>query len=177
MMIDDDNDGQMIFVDLGGLKLPNICLTGEEKPRKNLTQETCPDRASNPGPLRDRHACYCLAHSGGRVWILHALSQNHKNQQVAIFVSLLAPHRLAREQHRLFLSCIITGDEEWCFYPNIRKRKEWLSQKKREEYVGNVSISPLGTPFSSVHGSTHYLYWKLSNYFNIFITEEELRVS
>ena len=86
---DDDNDSQMIFGDLGGLKLPNIfligeenpkktsprklvptgdrtqarcmtgahdiCLTGEEKPRKNLTQETCPDRGSNPGPLRDRH--------------------------------------------------------------------------------------------------------------------------
>ena len=53
MMIDDDNDGQMIFGDLGGLNLPDICLTGEEKPRKNLTQETCPDRGSNPGPLRN----------------------------------------------------------------------------------------------------------------------------
>ena len=30
----DDNDGQMIFRDLGGLKLPDICLTGEEKPQK-----------------------------------------------------------------------------------------------------------------------------------------------
>ena len=40
----DDNDGQMIFEDLGGLNLPDMCLTGEEKPRKNLTQETCPDR-------------------------------------------------------------------------------------------------------------------------------------
>ena len=50
----DDNDGQMIFGDLEGLKLPDICLTGEEKPRKNLTQETCPDRGSNPGPLRDK---------------------------------------------------------------------------------------------------------------------------
>ena len=51
MMSDDDNDGQMIFGDLGGLKLPDICLTGEEKPRKNLTQETCPDRGLNLGPL------------------------------------------------------------------------------------------------------------------------------
>ena len=34
MMIDDDNDGQMIFGDLGGLKLPDICLTGEENPEK-----------------------------------------------------------------------------------------------------------------------------------------------
>ena len=49
MMIEDDNDGQMIFGDLGGLKLPDICLTGEEELRKNLTQETCPDRGSNPG--------------------------------------------------------------------------------------------------------------------------------
>ena len=63
-MRNDDNDGQIIFGDLGGLKLPDICLTGEEKPRKNLTQETCPDRGTNPGPLRDRRACCRLAHSG-----------------------------------------------------------------------------------------------------------------
>ena len=63
-MMMDDYDGQMIFGDLVSLKLPDIRLTGEEKPRKNLTQETCPDRGSNPGPLRDKHACYHLFHSG-----------------------------------------------------------------------------------------------------------------
>ena len=61
----DDYDGQMIFGDLVGLKFPHIRRTGEEKPRKNLTQETCPDRGSNPGPLRDKRACYHLFHSGG----------------------------------------------------------------------------------------------------------------
>ena len=45
------------------LKLPDICLTGEEKPRKNLTQVTCPDRGLNPGPLRNKRACYRLLHS------------------------------------------------------------------------------------------------------------------
>ena len=43
-MIMDDCDGQMIFGDLVRLKLPDIRLTDEEKPRKNLNQETCPDR-------------------------------------------------------------------------------------------------------------------------------------
>ena len=62
-MIMDGNDGQMIFGDLGGLKLPDMCLTGEEKPRKNLTQETYPDRGLDPGPLRDKRACYHLLHS------------------------------------------------------------------------------------------------------------------
>ena len=66
-MMMDDYGGQMIFGDLVGLKLPDICLIGEEKPRKNLTQETCPDRRSNPGPMRDKHACYHLFHSGGPI--------------------------------------------------------------------------------------------------------------
>ena len=47
----------------GGLELPVICLTGEENPRKNLTQETCSDRGSNPGPLHDRRTCYRLLHT------------------------------------------------------------------------------------------------------------------
>ena len=60
-----DNDGQMILRDHGGLKLPDICLTGGEKHRKNLTQEICPDRGSNQGPPRNRRICYHLVHSGG----------------------------------------------------------------------------------------------------------------
>ena len=55
----------MMFGDLVGLKLPDIRLTGEEKPRKNLIQETCPNRNSNPGPLLGKRACYHLLHSGG----------------------------------------------------------------------------------------------------------------
>ena len=66
-MIKDDYDGQMLFGDLVGLTLPDIHLTGEEKPRKNLTQEIYPDRESNPGLLRDNRACYHLLHSGGRI--------------------------------------------------------------------------------------------------------------
>ena len=64
-MMMDDYDGQMVCGDLVGLKLPDIRLTGEEKPRKNLTQETCPNWGSNPGPLHDKRACYHLFHSGG----------------------------------------------------------------------------------------------------------------
>ena len=64
-MMMDVSDGQMTFGDLVSLKLPDIRPTGEEKPRKNLTQETCPERESNPGPLRDKRACYHLIHSGG----------------------------------------------------------------------------------------------------------------
>ena len=75
-------------------------------------------------------------HSMGKVqksnvWEPHALSQKHKNQRVARCASLLLRHQLAREQHRPFLSCIITDDEKYYLYANIRKRKEWLSPNKR----------------------------------------------
>ena len=76
-MMMDDYDGQMIFGDLVGLKLPDIRHTGEEKPRKNLSQETYPDRGSNPGPLRDKRACYHLFHSGGRkLWSSYTTCTN-----------------------------------------------------------------------------------------------------
>ena len=68
----------------GGLKFPDICLTGEEKPRKNLTQESCPDRGSNPGPLRDRRACYRLTHSGGPV-----LGQNTRMMMMMMMSALV----------------------------------------------------------------------------------------
>ena len=76
---------------------------------------------------------------------LNTLIHNDPRQRVAICASPRALHQLAREQYRPFLSCIVTGDEKCCLCANIRKRKEWFSPNK-EEYVGNVPISPLGTP-------------------------------
>ena len=59
-MSDDYNDGQMIFGDLGGLKLPDICLTGEEKPRKTSSRK--------PVPSGDRTQARCVtgAHAAAR---------------------------------------------------------------------------------------------------------------
>ena len=53
----DDYDGKIIFGDLRGLKLPGICLTGEEKSPKKPRPGYYYDRGSNPGPLSDRRAC------------------------------------------------------------------------------------------------------------------------
>ena len=53
----DDDDGQMIFGDLGGLKFPDICLTGEENPEK-----TSP-RKHVPTGDRTRARCGTSAHA------------------------------------------------------------------------------------------------------------------
>lgn len=64
-------------------------------------------------------------------WVPHALSEINKNSRVSISASLLARHRLARDQHQAFLSRIVTGDEKWCLYINFKRRKEWLSPDKQ----------------------------------------------
>ena len=63
-MIMDDNDGQMIFGDLGGLKLLIFVLQMRENPEKTSPMKLVPT-GIEPGPLRDRRACYHLSHSGG----------------------------------------------------------------------------------------------------------------
>ena len=54
----DDYDGQMIFRDRVGLKLPDIRLTGEEKPRKKTTP-----RKLVPTGDRTRACCVTSAHA------------------------------------------------------------------------------------------------------------------
>ena len=61
----DDYDGQMILGDLGGLKFPNICLTGEEKPRKKPHPGNLSRPGIEPGPAAYKRAYYHLLHSGG----------------------------------------------------------------------------------------------------------------
>ena len=60
MMIDDDNDGQMIFGDLGGLKLPDICLTGEENSEKTSPRKLV--------PTGDRTRARCVTGTHAAVW-------------------------------------------------------------------------------------------------------------
>ena len=56
-----DYNVQMIFGELVGLKLPDICLAGEEKKMK----KPHPGNFSRPGIEPDRRTCYHLLHSGG----------------------------------------------------------------------------------------------------------------
>ena len=50
----------------------NLSYRWRKIPKKNLTQETSPDRGLNPDPLRDRRAWYRLLHSGRPIYkLLH----------------------------------------------------------------------------------------------------------
>ena len=73
-MMRDDNDGQMIFGDLVGLKLPDIRLTGEEKtsPRKLV-------------PTGDRTWARCVTSAHVKV-IRNLHNVNHKKRFLFVFI-------------------------------------------------------------------------------------------
>ena len=60
MMSDDDNAGQIKFGDLGDLKLPGICLTGEEKPQKTSPRKLF--------PTGDRTRARCVTGAHAAAW-------------------------------------------------------------------------------------------------------------
>ena len=64
-------------------------------------------------------------------WVPHALSDNNKNQRATISAGLLARHRSTHGHKQRFLYRIVTGDEKWCLYINMKQRKEWLSPGKQ----------------------------------------------
>lgn len=63
-------------------------------------------------------------------WVPHLLSQDNKDARVKACTELLNRHQTAVYRKRPFLRLIVTGDEKWCLYANIKQRKEWLSPDK-----------------------------------------------
>lgn len=59
-------------------------------------------------------------------WIPHLLSEANKDLRRTICNSMLT--RLSRDP---FLSRIVTGDEKWILYDNIKRSKQWLSANER----------------------------------------------
>ena len=90
----DDCDGQMIFGDLGGVKFPDICLTGEEKTPK----KPHPGNLSRPGiepgpatwqarmlPLAPQRWTYRLFHIKKTVLVLWRILLSQSEISVILF--------------------------------------------------------------------------------------------
>ena len=56
-------------------------------------------------------------HSGA--WVPHELTNQHMSNRVWI-----CDHLLKRLKNEPFLECIVTGDEKWCLYDNVTKKRQ-----------------------------------------------------
>lgn len=78
-------------------------------------------------------------------WVPHLLTENNKNQRSTISASLLARHRSTHGHKQQFLYRIVTGDEKWCLYVNMKQRKEWRSREEQSTPRAKQDLHPRKT--------------------------------
>ena len=61
------------------------------------------------------------------VWTPHELSENNKENRLQIASQHLARYQATRGHKQRFLYRIVTGDEKWCLYINMKQKKKWVA--------------------------------------------------
>jgi hypothetical protein len=87
------------------------------------------------------------------------LTQDNKNQCVAICASLLAHDRVAHQHHQSFFPRIVTDNEKWRLYINFKQRKERLSPDKQATLHAKPDLHPCKTMLCiwwDMEGIIHY---------------------
>jgi len=94
-------------------------------------------------------------------WVPHELTQSTRNQRVTTCASLLARYRRAANQQRPFLPLIVTGDEKWVLYINMKQRKEWVDKDQQATPRVKQNLHPLKTMLCVWWGMEGIIYWEL----------------
>ena len=70
-------------------------------------------------------------------WVLHVLSARDRERRAEAASSLLSFRR-----RRDWLESIVTGDEKWCMYVNVKRRRSWVSAKSTPEPQPKAGLHP-----------------------------------
>ena len=60
-------------------------------------------------------------------WVPHELTQKQKDKRLSIAAQNLARHHRTYGHKQYFLYRIVSGDEKWRRYVNMKQRKGWVS--------------------------------------------------
>ena len=126
-----------------------------------------------------------------------SLAKTTKKNRLQIASQHLAGHRATRGHKQRFLHQLVTGDEKWCLYINMKQRKEWVAlgdtpkpivkPDNARPYVAQVVKAALQElewevlqhpPYSpNLSPTDYYLFCSLSNHMRgvTFDNEEDLK--
>ena len=88
------------------------------------------------------------------VWVAHELSQDNLNSRITICSSLLS-----RQRNLIFLDRIVTGDEKWVMYVNVKKKRQWLDPGQPPEPTPKQGLHPkkiMLCVWWDIHGIIHH---------------------
>lgn len=100
-------------------------------------------------------------HANGKVsrldrWVPHTLSVSVRQRRVDAAVSLLS---YSRRTH--WLDTIVTGDEKWCLYTNIKRRRSWSDVASSTRTQAKADLHPRKVMISVWWDSSGVIYWEL----------------
>ena len=90
------------------------------------------------------------------LWVPKELSTHHIQQRLSI-----ASPNLLRNKIELFIHRIITGEEKWILYVNVKNRKQWLSKGQAPQQVVKQGISASKVTLCIWWDSIGVIYWEL----------------
>ena len=105
-------------------------------------------------------------HSMGKVqklgaWVPHVLSEANKHCRFTIAAGHLSRHLSIRGNKEQFLYRIVTGDEKWCLYVNMRRRKQWVSPGEQATPLPKQDLHPQKTMLCVWWDWKGVIYWEL----------------
>lgn len=106
-------------------------------------------------------------------WVPHQLSEENKLQRSIICASLLA-----RQHREPFLKSVVTGDEKWVLYVNVKRRREWVSPDKNATPHPKPDLHPRKTMLSiwwDWKGIIHYELLEVNQTINSQLYSQQLQ--
>lgn len=89
-------------------------------------------------------------------WIPHDLSEDNLAQRFSICTSLSS-----RQSCEPFLERIVTGDEKWVLYVNIKRRKQWVDKDQSAEPAAKAGLHPKKVMLCVWWNMKGIIHWEL----------------
>lgn len=72
------------------------------------------------------------------IWVPHLLTEQNKIQRISAAVSLLG-----RFNNESFLDRLVTGDEKWILYNNVRRKRTWKRTGEHGDAMPKAALHPM----------------------------------
>uniref|UniRef100_A0A915DPD1 Mos1 transposase HTH domain-containing protein n=1 Tax=Ditylenchus dipsaci TaxID=166011 RepID=A0A915DPD1_9BILA len=106
------------------------------------------------------------------VWVPHKLTKKNIKKRLKICDELLKKHK-----DGVFLDSIVTDDEKWILYSNVKRKKQWVKSRSKAKSTAKAGLHPkkvLISVFWDSEGIVYYEFLLPNQTINAVYYDEQL---